>query len=309
MKILKPKFWAKKNLLAYLLLPFSYLLQVLFKIKYTLVSQQKLGLPIICVGNIYLGGTGKTPLSIEIASILRELKKKPVIVKKNYSQHQDEFLLIKNKNVDLLVNSSRSEALNEAITKNFNVAILDDGFQDKSIYKDLNILCFNEKQLIGNGMTIPSGPLREPVNSIKNCQIVLINGNINKNFETKIKKLSSKISVYYSEYLPQNLDNFKGKNLLAFAGIGNPENFFDILESENLKIHKKIPFPDHYNYSINELNNFISFAEKNNLEIVTTEKDFLRIKKYNLQKIKYLSISLKIFKKEKFIEEIKSYLW
>ena len=308
MKILKPKFWAKKNLFAYLLLPFSYFLQILSKTKNAITNEKKLGLPVICVGNIYLGGTGKTPLSIKLANILKKVGKKPVIIKKFYQQHQDEFLLIKNMNIDLLINKSRSKAINEAITKHFNVAILDDGFQDKSIYKDLNILCFNEKQLIGNGMTIPSGPLREPIDSIKNCQIILINGNINKDFEAKIKKLSHEISIYYSEYLPLNLEEFKDKNLLAFAGIGNPNNFFDILESKNLKIQKKISFPDHYEYSINELISFINFAKKNNLEIITTEKDYLRIKKYNLQKIKYLSIDLKIYEKEKFIKEVMSYL-
>ena len=308
MKILKPKFWLKKNLLSYLLLPISHFLQIISKIKNRLITHQKLDLPIICVGNIYLGGTGKTPLSIKIAEILKGTKKKPVIIKKFYKKHEDEFLLIKSRNVDLLINSSRSKAVNEAINKSFDVAILDDGFQDKSIYKNLNILCFNEKQLIGNGMTIPSGPLRESINSIKNCQIILINGKINKEFENKIKNLSHKISIYYSEYLPLNLDYFKNKNLLAFAGIGNPINFFNILESGNLKIHKKISFSDHYDYSIDELNNFIDFAEKNNLEIITTEKDYFRIKKHNLPKIKYLSIDLKIYKKEEFIKEVISYL-
>lgn len=308
MKIFKPKFWRKKNLLSYILLPFSYLLQFFSRIKNISIKEEKFNIPVICVGNIYLGGTGKTPLSIKIANILKEEGKTPVIIKKFYDRHYDEFELIKNKNIDLLVSASRRKGINDAISNNFNVVILDDGFQDGSVYKNLNILCFNEKQLAGNEMTIPSGPLRESFNSVKKSHMILINGDVNKDFESKIRNISHKTSIYYSKYLPQNLEPFKNKNLLAFAGIGNPENFFYLLENHNLKIQKKISFPDHYNYSIKELNSLISYAEKNNLEIITTEKDYSRIKHHELPKIKFLSIDLQIKNKEKFIKEIMSYL-
>ena len=308
MKIYKPKFWRKKNILSYILFPFSFLLQIVSFIKNIFIKKEKFNIPIICVGNIYLGGTGKTPLSIEIADVLKKDGKNPVIIKKFYREHHDEYELIKNKNIDLITSITRKKGITEAISNNFDVVILDDGFQDNSIYKNLNILCFNENQLVGNEMTIPSGPLREPLSSLKRSQIILINGNFNKNFELKLVNIFREANIYYSQYLAENLEAFKNKNLLAFAGIGNPENFFNLLEKNKLKVQKKIPFPDHYKYTVDELNNLINYAEKNNLEIVTTEKDYLRIKHHDIHKIKYLPIKLEFENKEKFFKEIKNYL-
>ncbi len=308
MKIYKPKFWERKNLISYILLPFAYSIQFVLWIKNIFIKKEKFDIPIICVGNIYIGGTGKTPLSIEIANFLKTEGKKPVIIKKFYNNQLDEHQMIKDKNLNLITNISRKKAINEAISSNYNVVILDDGFQDNSIFKNLNILCFNEKQLCGNEMTIPAGPLREPISSIKKSEIILINGELNNNFNLKIQNISKQTNIFYSEYLPKNLENFKNKNLLAFAGIGNPKNFFDLLEKNNLNIQKKISFPDHYNYTNEELNELISYAEKNNLEIITTEKDFSRIKHFKNNKINFLSVKLKILEKERFFKNIKNCL-
>lgn len=153
-------------------------------------------------------------------------------------------------------------------------------------------------------MTLPSGPLREPLTSLKDAQIIVINGNNNEDFNKRIKSISDDISIYYSNYVPTNINLFAGQNLLAFAGIGNPDNFFNLLEKNNLKITKKIYFPDHYDYSINELNNLIDYSVKNNLKIITTEKDYFRIKHYNISQIQYLSVKLEIKYKDKFEKEI-----
>ena len=157
-------------------------------------------------------------------------------------------------------------------------------------------------------MTLPSGPLREPFSSIKRCQIIIINGVKNLEFELQIKKISNGISIYYSEYLPTNIKQFRNKNLFAFAGIGNPENFFNLLKKNNLIITKKIAFPDHYKYSLKELEKIINFCIKNNLRPVTTEKDFFRIKHFKLPKIEYLSVKLEILDKNNFEKEINKYL-
>jgi len=305
MKIFKPKFWHKKNsLISYSLLPFSFLFQFLIILKKIFTRKRKFSIPVICVGNIYLGGTGKTPLCIEIAQILKKYNKKVALIKKFYSSHQDEFELIESKNITLFKDSSRVKAIEKAQIDKFDCAVLDDGFQDSSVFKDLNIICFNQDQLIGNGMSIPSGPLREPFSSIKNSQIILINGESNESFEKKIKAVSKNISIYYSNYVPTNLNYFKDQNLLAFAGIGNPDNFFSLLEKNNLNIIKKIPFPDHYQYTIKELNDLVNFSAKNNLKIITTEKDYCRIKNYNIQQIQYLHVDLEIKNKEEFAREV-----
>ena len=305
MKIFKPKFWHKKNsLISFFLLPVSIFIQLLIVLKKYLKKKKKNSIPVICVGNIYLGGTGKTPLCIEIADILKKLNKKTAIIKKIYKGHEDEFNLIESKKIKLIKNTSRVLSLKQAEINKLDCVILDDGFQDPSIVKNLNILCFNAEQLAGNEMTLPSGPLREPLSSLKNSQIVVINGNINNDFEKKIKEISNNISIYNSHYLPTNLSQFTKHNLLAFAGIGNPNNFFNLLEKNNLRVVKKISYPDHYNYSMKELNNLVNFSIKNNLKIVTTEKDFYRIKHLKISQIQCLNVDIKIENKDKFEKEI-----
>jgi tetraacyldisaccharide 4'-kinase len=309
MKIFKPKFWQKKNSsLSFFLLPLSFFFQFLAILNRIIKSRNKFSIPIICVGNIYLGGTGKTPLCIELAEILKRSNKKIAIIKKFYKNHEDEFKLIKSKKIKLFNDGSRLLAVKKAEIRKFDCVILDDGFQDSSIVKDLNIVCFNEEQLAGNEMTIPSGPLREPLSSLRRAQIVVINGNTNEPFERKIKSISNDISIYYSEYLPANLNQFAKQNLLAFAGIGNPNNFFNLLEKNNLRVEKKISFPDHYNYSMGELNDIVNYSISNNLKIVTTEKDYFRIEHYKIPQIQHLSVKLKIKNKDKFEEEVKKCL-
>jgi len=307
MKMLKPGFWDKNfSFISILLYPFSLIYLVLLIIKKILVSSKKFKIPVICVGNIYVGGTGKTPLAIFLSNNL-DNNKKPVIIKKNYKNHYDEYELIKSK-TDLIVGKNRAAAIIEAIDNKFNVAILDDGFQDSSIYKDLNIICFNSQQLIGNGMIFPSGPLREPFNSLKSADIVIINGHKNSNFERKIRTISNTVEIFYSKYLPVNIDQFKDKKLLAFAGIGNPENFFDLLKSENLNIEKTLKFPDHHEFDTKDLKKIVSIADKNKLEIITTEKDFQRLKSFKIEHINYLELKLEIFEKDNFIKKVTSYL-
>ena len=309
MKLFKPKFWdKKKSLLSFFLLPVSVFLQLIIFLKKKLVKERKFSIPIICVGNIYLGGTGKTPLSIEIAKILEKINKKTAIIKKFYKAHEDEFKLIESKKIKLFNNISRINSIEKAVVEKLDCLILDDGLQDTSIKKNLNIVCFNEEQLVGNGMTLPSGPLRESLSSLKNCQIVVINGNLNKEFEKKIRNISDNLNIYYSKYSPTNLSLFAGHDLLAFAGIGNPNNFFNLLEKNNLKISKRVFFPDHYNYSIKELNNLVNYSIKNKLKIITTEKDYFRIEHYKIPNIQYLDVSLEIKDRNKFEREIKKYL-
>jgi tetraacyldisaccharide 4'-kinase len=305
MKLFKPKFWdKKKSIIAFFLLPLSVIFQILVLIKNIFIRKNNFSIPIICVGNIYLGGTGKTPLCIELSKILKKLNKKNAIIKKYYKAHEDESRLVESNEIRLFESSSRALAIKKAEIEKFDCVILDDGFQDSSIIKDLNIICFNEEQLNGNGLTLPSGPLREPLNSLRRSQIVVINGKTNEAFEKRIKSISDSISVYYSQYLPTNIDQFKSQNLLAFAGIGNPNNFFNLLKKYNLRIIKELSFPDHYDYSLRELNDLVAFSKNNNLQIITTEKDYFRLKKYKIPQIQYLNVKLAIKNEKKFEDEV-----
>ena len=275
-----------------------------FKKKLTIVTSFKI--PIVCIGNVYIGGTGKTPVSILLANELTNLGKNPVIVRKYYKNHTDEYNLIKNSFKNLVIGKNRIESIRQAETSKYNIVLLDDGLQDYKIKKNLNIVCFNNYQLIGNGLVLPSGPLRENLTALKNYHIVIINGEKNEQFEEKILKINNKLDIFYSHYKPKNLDQFKNKKLLAIAGIGNPENFFKLIENKKLKIEKKLIFPDHYVFSESEIKKIIRDAENNNYHIIMTEKDYFKLKHFNLKKINYLKVILEFENKEKLLDRVRS---
>ena len=306
MKFLKPRFWDNDQISLYsiFLLPVSLLMQIINFVRRLMVKSQKFSIPIICVGNIYLGGTGKTPLCSELFSILKNLNKNAVFIRKKYDSFQDEINLLKQIG-PVYEKSKRINALDEAIQNKFEVAVLDDGFQDFSVEKDLSIVCFNEKQWIGNGFIIPSGPLREGLSALTRANCVIINGKKNINIENKILKNNKLIKIFYSKYKPQNISDFKNRKIICFAGIGNPINFFDLLKKYEINVLEQKSFPDHHNYSKTELDILIKKAEENNATLLTTEKDYLRIEEKYRGNINCLKIKIEIENKNEFIEEIK----
>ena len=300
----KPKYWDKKiGIISILLFPVTIIVLITNFLKKKLIIAKKFNIPIICIGNIYVGGTGKTPTSIFLGNELKKLGRNPAILRKFYDAHADEYNLIKKYFNNLILNKSRLEGIKSEM-HNFDSIILDDGFQDYTIKKNLNIICFNQNQMIGNGMVLPSGPLRESIYSLKKANIILINGERNINFEDKIFKINKNLEFFYSTYKPINLGEFKNKKLLAIAGIGNPENFFNLIENNDLRIDEKIIFPDHYKISKTEMQKILKKAEVKNYQIIMTEKDFFKIEKYKLKNIKYLKILLEINEREKFLKRI-----
>ena len=306
MSFFKPKFWDKNqvSLLSILLFPIALLIKLLSLFKRSITKTYQCSIPVICVGNIYLGGTGKTPLCIELFSILKDLNMNPAFIRKKYDSFQDEADLQKQIG-PMFQSKKRIEALKEAIQNKTNVAILDDGFQDFSINKNLSVICFNEKQWVGNGLVIPSGPLREDLSALKRANCVIINGKKNIGIENEIFSKNKKIKIFYIKYKPQNINEFKNNKVIAFAGIGNPENFFNLLKDNKIDLIEKIKFPDHHKYSENELENLLNKAKKNNAVLLTTEKDYFRIGESYKQNINCLKIEVEIENRKQFIEEIK----
>ena len=307
MIIKKPKFWDQKkpNIYTYLLTPISKIVS-LFN---TLKKGQNLefsGIKVICVGNIYIGGTGKTPLAIKISQLLNKRNLKASVLKKFYNDQKDEQILINNK-TNLISKKDRKICIEDAINNNFKYAIFDDGLQDKSIKYNIKICCFSSNNWIGNGNVIPAGPLREKVSSLKNFDIVFLNGPDinNKEIKKEIMEVNDNIEIFEGSYKPKNLDKLdNSQNYVAFSGIGNPENFNFTLKENNFKILKNFSFPDHYNYKNNELKNIKRFAIKNNLKIITTEKDYLRINKELRNDINYIEMDLEIKDENKFLNLI-----
>ena len=306
MNFLKPKFWDKTKIsfFSVLLFPIAFVFKLLVFFKHTVTKSYECSIPVICVGNIYLGGTGKTPMCIEIFSILKNLDMNPAFIRKAYDSFQDEVDLQKQVG-PVYQNKKRIEAVEEAIQNKANVAILDDGFQDFSIKKNLSIVCFNEKQWIGNGLVIPSGPLREDLSALNRANCVIINGEKNIDFENQIFSKNNNIKIFYIKYYPQNIDKFKNKKVIAFAGIGNPENFFSLLKNYKINTIEKISFPDHHKYSEKELEDLINQVKENNTILLTTEKDYFRIREKYKKKIHCLKIKVEIENQNQFIDEIK----
>ena len=293
MKLNAPKFWQDKNLISLLLSPLS-LITYFINFSKKIIPKKKFKIKTICIGNIYLGGTGKTSLAIEINNIIKK-KYKTVFIKKNYLDQKDEIKLLQNSG-KIVSTDSRSNSLDIAEKKGFEVAILDDGFQQKHIDYDLKILCFNSKKGIGNGMVLPSGPLRESLNEINNCDLIFINGEFKNNkLIKKIKSIKPNINIFETTYIPTNLKKLNSKkNFLMFCGIGNPHEFENTLSKFNFRVKRKFIYPDHHQIIDKDIITMKNLAKKEGLSIVTTEKDYLRLHKRQKKDIGFLKIKLKI---------------
>ena len=308
MNFKKPIFWdlKKPNIFSYLLLPFTipviinnFFLGIQKKYKFSKIKT-------VCIGNIYLGGTGKTPLTIKLFNIIKEMGFDVITAKKFYSNQIDEQNLLKAKTKNI-VSKRRIDAINQAINNSNQVIIFDDGLQEKKIDYDLKIVCFKKKNWIGNGQLIPSGPLREKVENLKNYDIVFLNGkNDNtENIKEIIHRLNPKIEIFDSDYKIQNLKELDiNSNYLIFSGIGDPVSFKEILLENNISVVKEIVFPDHYTYKKKDIENILQESKKLNAKILTTEKDFIKLSVDDVREINFLKIELKIVKEEKFINFI-----
>jgi len=307
MKFKKPKFWdlKKPNIYSYILLPIAFLIQVFayFK-KKTKINDFKI--KTICVGNIYVGGTGKTSLCIKINEILKKKNIRSCFIKKFYKDQLDEQKILK-KRGQVFSSKVRVDSIKQAENENYEVAIIDDGLQDSSINYDKSIVCFNNINWIGNGMVIPSGPLREKLFSIRNYDCIFLNGNL-ENLETikkEIVTIHSKANIYIGQYKILNIDKINlSDNYFAFSGIGNHKTFLSTLKEHKINVMEDLEFPDHYEYTNKDLDKIITSSKKFNSKIITTEKDYLRIDNQIKKEIQFVKSELIIIDEEKFIKQI-----
>ena len=308
MNFKKPLFWDEKriSLISILLFPFTiffhlnnFHLKISKKIKPHKITS-------ICIGNIYLGGTGKTPLVIKINEILSQLNFKVVIGKKFYDSQIDEIKLIKKKS-KIITKKNRILIIEEAIKKKNNIIIFDDGLQDKSIDYNYKFVCFDAFNWIGNGMLLPSGPLREKLDSLSKYDAVFIKNisSCNKKIMKNIKDINPKIKIFNTKYKILNIEKFnRNKKFMIFSGIGNPKSFSKLLKKNKFKIIEEFIFPDHYKYQREDFINIIKTSQKLNAQILTTEKDYTKIPKVYHKEIKCLKTKLIIIEKNK----LKNYL-
>ena len=306
MYLKKPSFWDKQiSILSYLLLPFTIFVRVnnfLNSKKKKYLSKK---LKTICVGNIYVGGTGKTPTTIKLYDLIKKIKNAST-AKKYYLNQQDEEILLKRK-TKFLTASSRRSILKLAEKKNIEVLIFDDGLQDNQIDYNFKFVCFDGDLGIGNGLLLPAGPLRETINSLKKYDVVFIKkGNNLNNLIKLIEKHNKRIKIFITDYKISKIGKLnRSKKYLIYSGIGNPHGFAKILKQNKVKIIDKIIFPDHHSYSNQDFNFILNKAKQNNAEIITTEKDYVKVPKKLQKRIKFLKVNLIIHNEKKLIKFLK----
>jgi len=308
--MIKPKFWDYKylNLPALILLPFTIVIRLsnFFFRFYPKINNKKI--ISICVGNIYIGGTGKTPTTIKLYNLIRKLEKRVATGKKFHPSHQDEIDILKNKTF-LISKKSRNEILEYAVKIGKKIIIFDDGLQDKYIDYDIKFACFDSLSGFGNGNLIPAGPLRESLSSIKRFDAIFIKKSKKKNKKIidTIKKINPKIKIFNTRYKIKNKKNFDlSQKYLVFSGIGNSSSFYKFLINENFKIAKFLNYPDHYEYTNNDFKKIIDLAKKQSASIITTEKDFTKIPEQYKKKIKYIEVDLIIQNEFNLLKFLKS---
>lgn len=310
-------------MLAWALLPFSLLYFIAAFLRGILRKSEKISKPVICIGNLIAGGSGKTPTAIAVGKILREIAPQQdfefAYLSKGYRGDGAKFVALRDgkymaKNVGdepmLLVKTAPTFVAKNRLfgakqidnIKEIKAIILDDGMQNNSLHKDFTILVVDGKIAFGNGFLLPSGPMREPLFcGLKKAGLVVVIGEIS---EELAKKLSGK-KIVQAQLLIKNIENFRGKKLLAFCGLAYPQKFFDLLQKHNLEICETKSFPDHYAYSNKDLEKLCAVADKNFWQLIATKKDWVKFPKNFQDKISYLDVELEFLDKQLVADELK----
>ena len=293
-----PKFWYRNDwlskVLALIIYPLSIIWIIISFIKKKVSKTYSSRLKIICVGNLNIGGTGKTPFAIYTYKILKELGFNPVFLTRGYggkekgpikveSTHQykdvgDEALLLNNIGPTIV---SRDRSLGAKFIENnkynYDVILMDDGLQNYQLEKNIKFLLVDKNLKFGNKLCVPAGPLREPINQrLKEIDSIILTGN-NTDQDIGLRKVSDYISVFNSSIKIMQSSNIKGNKFLAFCGLGNPDKFYETLEKGGYKVFLTKSFPDHHQYTEEEINHLILKAKNKNLTLITTAKDYVKI--------------------------------
>lgn len=310
--------WYNKNnpLLFLLLLPFTLIFFIINQIRYFLyktniLKSYKLKVPVVVVGNITVGGAGKTPLTIHLAKeltqqgisvgvILRGYKSRIKDTKVVYKADSsilvgDEALIYANNNIRVAIGVNRYNAGRALLTKypDIQIILADDGLQHYRLKRDYEIAVIDTSRMLGNRYTLPLGPLRESSSRLKSVNAVVFNGTPKTITNLPLPQLVVEQTLLLDKiYNPKtnsviSIEKLNSMNMTALAGIGNPNRFFDFLIKLGLKLNHKITFPDHYEYKDDDMPN-------NQDIILVTEKDYTKLSQFNRNDIWLVIVKTKL---------------
>jgi tetraacyldisaccharide 4'-kinase len=249
---------------------------------------------VICIGNFVVGGAGKTPTAIALARMARGRGLRPGLLASGYGgaatapilvdpdKHTaeevgDEALLLAAV-APTVVSRDRAAGARRLVQENVEVIIMDDGFQNPSLVHDLALVAVDAAAGIGNGMTIPAGPLRAPLKpQIQRADALLVIGEGTKAENLVRAAARAGTAVLYARIKPTRVKEWRKEPILAFAGIGHPEKFFATLRDAHAPVARTLSFPDHYSYGEADAVKLLEIADAEKLRLVTTEKDLVRL--------------------------------
>ena len=296
MPLKSPKFWQKKNtFLGKVLSPLGriYAWGLRRKLKKTKPYRSKI--PVVCIGNLVMGGVGKTPLAVSVAEYFKMNGMRPVFLTRGYGgglsnvlvdldKHTakdtgDEALLLA-RIAPTIVDADRARGAKTAEKIGADVVIMDDGFQNPQLVKDLSFAVFDGRYGFGNGKVFPAGPLREPVeDGLQRADAFIVVGKDKAGIKEWIDKrfMSLPFIGTHIEQDVAKIAQLSGKKVFAFAGIGYPDKFFDMLRDYGCDVVETQAFSDHYPYTDEDMTDLIARADKLEAVLVTTAKDGVRI--------------------------------
>jgi tetraacyldisaccharide 4'-kinase len=294
----EPAFWWREaGLAAGLLAPFAAL--------YGAVASARLrqrgtraAAPVICIGNLTVGGAGKTPLALTVARLLTEAGEVPVLLSRGYggklagplrvnpARHRaadvgDEPLLLA-RSAPAVVARDRIKGAQAAVAAGASVIVMDDGFQNPSLQKDFSVLVVDARRGIGNGRVVPAGPLRAPLSvQLARADALVVVGTSDAAAGVTAAAHGRGVPVFHASLVPDAAvaAALAGTRVLAFAGIGDPEKFFATLTGVGIAVAAARGFPDHHRYTPAEARKLCEQADREALTLVTTEKDLARMER------------------------------
>lgn len=311
-----PAFWYKKqSKLAYILKPIGKLYAFLTWLRKMNIKTENASIPVICVGNLVLGGSGKTPTVIALVSILKELGYTPHIITRGYkgktrSTHRvtaedapykvgDEPVLLA-RHAPTWVGKNRIRSCKKAIRSGADILVFDDGLQNKAVFKDISFMVVDGQQGFGNGGLFPAGPLRTSLDEGKTIVDAIIHINPSAEVSSQLKEFNKPIFEAKFEALTE----LSPQKVIAFAGLGYPEKFRTFLTSLGFEVVQFLPFPDHHGYTNQDIQKLMNLEKAMNLPLVTTEKDFVKLSHLQFKNLQAIPIKLEF----EDIEGVRSFL-